>query len=94
MLVTVPLGVLKAGSIAFDPPLPQRKQEAIQRMGFGVAQQGVLSSCRASGVHTIMAQSSHTSCKVPDMLQMMHMHDCLLGTRILMMLCSTASAKG
>jgi lysine-specific histone demethylase 1 len=35
VLVTVPLGVLKAGSIAFQPPLPQRKQEAIERMGFG-----------------------------------------------------------
>ena len=36
MLVTVPLGVLKKGSIEFQPPLPQRKQEAIDRMGFGV----------------------------------------------------------
>ena len=36
VLVTVPLGVLKKGSIAFQPPLPQRKLEAIERMGFGV----------------------------------------------------------
>lgn len=36
MLVTVPLGVLKAGSIKFSPPLPQRKLDSIQRMGFGV----------------------------------------------------------
>lgn len=35
-LVTVPLGVLKAGSISFLPPLPQRKQDAIARMGFGI----------------------------------------------------------
>ena len=28
-LVTVPLGVLKAGSIRFQPPLPPRKQDAI-----------------------------------------------------------------
>lgn len=36
MLVTVPLGVLKHGDIKFDPPLPVRKQEAIQRIGFGL----------------------------------------------------------
>lgn len=34
-IVTVPLGVLKAGTIAFDPPLPADKQTAIERMGFG-----------------------------------------------------------
>lgn len=36
MLVTVPLGVLKESSIKFEPPLPQRKLDSIQRMGFGV----------------------------------------------------------
>lgn len=35
VLVTVPLGVLKAGVIDFDPPLPQRKRDAIARVGFG-----------------------------------------------------------
>ncbi|MEM6382984.1 MAG: FAD-dependent oxidoreductase [Pseudomonadota bacterium] len=35
VLVTVPLGVLKAGKLAFDPPLPANKQQAIQRMGMG-----------------------------------------------------------
>ena len=34
-IVTVPLGVLKAGSVAFDPPLPERHHEAVDRMGFG-----------------------------------------------------------
>lgn len=34
-LVTVPLGVLKAGRIQFQPPLPSWKQDAIQRLGFG-----------------------------------------------------------
>ena len=36
VLVTVPLGVLKHGSIEFSPPLPQRKLEAIKRLGFGL----------------------------------------------------------
>ncbi|CAF3930049.1 unnamed protein product [Adineta steineri] len=36
VLVTVPLGCLKACSIDFTPPLPQWKQEAIDKMGFGL----------------------------------------------------------
>ena len=36
VLVTVPVGVLKKGTIAFEPPLPQVKQDVIQRMGFGL----------------------------------------------------------
>ncbi len=36
VIVTVPLGVLKAGSITFEPPLPTEKQVAIKRMGMGV----------------------------------------------------------
>ena len=35
MLVTVPLGVLKSGRIAFEPPLPQYKQVAIQKVPMG-----------------------------------------------------------
>jgi monoamine oxidase len=35
VVVTVPLGVLKAGSILFDPPLPKEKREAIERIAFG-----------------------------------------------------------
>lgn len=35
VIVTLPLGVLKAGTVAFDPPLPAAKQRAIARLGFG-----------------------------------------------------------
>lgn len=35
VIVTVPLGVLKAESITFDPPLPAAKHDAIERIGFG-----------------------------------------------------------
>jgi polyamine oxidase len=34
-IVTLPLGVLKAGSVVFDPPLPADKASAIQQLGFG-----------------------------------------------------------
>ncbi|KAF5739310.1 lysine-specific histone demethylase 1 1 [Tripterygium wilfordii] len=36
VLCTVPLGVLKKGSIEFVPDLPQRKKDAIQRLGYGL----------------------------------------------------------
>lgn len=35
-LCTVPLGVLKNGSINFVPELPQRKLDGIKRLGFGL----------------------------------------------------------
>jgi lysine-specific histone demethylase 1 len=36
VVVTASLGVLKAGGIAFEPELPERKKEAISRLGFGL----------------------------------------------------------
>lgn len=36
ILCTVPLGVLKNGSIKFVPELPQRKLDSIKRLGFGL----------------------------------------------------------
>ncbi|KAM3287642.1 lysine-specific histone demethylase 1 1 [Capsicum chacoense] len=36
VLCTVPLGVLKKGNIEFVPELPQRKKDAIDRLGFGL----------------------------------------------------------
>ena len=35
VVVTVPLGVLKSGDIAFNPALPKTKQRAIARLGMG-----------------------------------------------------------
>jgi monoamine oxidase len=35
LVLTVPLGVLKAGEPAFDPPLPQEKRTAIESLGMG-----------------------------------------------------------
>jgi monoamine oxidase len=42
VVVTVPLGVLKAGVIDFVPPLPHPKQTAIDRLGVGVLAKLVL----------------------------------------------------
>jgi monoamine oxidase len=35
-IVTLPLGVLKGGRVQFSPPLPKKKQAAIDRLGVGV----------------------------------------------------------
>jgi len=42
LILTVPLGILKKGSITFDPPLPKEKMEAIGRIGFGNYQKTAL----------------------------------------------------
>ncbi|KAI5596801.1 hypothetical protein BDE02_02G025700 [Populus trichocarpa] len=42
VLITVPLGCLKAETIKFSPPLPQWKRSSIQRLGFGVLNKVVL----------------------------------------------------
>lgn len=42
VIVTVPLGVLKAGAIRFDPPLPAAQRAAIDRIGFGRFEKVVL----------------------------------------------------
>ncbi|MFK7804715.1 MAG: flavin monoamine oxidase family protein [Anaerolineae bacterium] len=42
VIVTVPLGVLKAGTITFDPPLPTSKQDVIERIGFGSVEKVVM----------------------------------------------------
>jgi monoamine oxidase len=41
-VVTLPLGVLKSGSVTFDPPLPARKQDAISRLGVGALTKVIL----------------------------------------------------
>ena len=42
VLCTASLGVLKSGSIAFSPPLPETKRAAIGRLGFGCLNKLVL----------------------------------------------------
>lgn len=46
-VVTLPLGVLQSGGIAFSPALPERKQAAIRRLGMGVLDKVALRFPRA-----------------------------------------------
>lgn len=41
-VVTIPLGVLKANSVSFTPPLPTAKRNAIDRLGFGLLNKVIL----------------------------------------------------
>ena len=47
VVVTLPLGVLKRGDVAFDPPLPAAHQGAIARIGNGLLNKIVLAFPRA-----------------------------------------------
>lgn len=42
LVITLPLGVLQAGTVIFDPPLPVSKQAAIDQLGVGVVDKLVL----------------------------------------------------
>ncbi|PSN63477.1 hypothetical protein BS50DRAFT_114215 [Corynespora cassiicola Philippines] len=42
LVITTPLGVLKSGSITFQPPLPDWKQDVVERMGFGLLNKVIL----------------------------------------------------
>jgi monoamine oxidase len=42
VIVTLPLGILKTGTVTFSPPLPQQKQRAIHRLEMGVLNKVVL----------------------------------------------------
>jgi monoamine oxidase len=42
VVVTVPLGILKEGRIAFEPTLPAGHREAIEKLGFGVLEKTCL----------------------------------------------------
>ncbi|KAL7798108.1 Sec1-like protein [Trichoderma ceciliae] len=42
VVCTIPLGVLKQGSVDFQPPLPSEKTDAIGRLGFGILNKVVL----------------------------------------------------
>ena len=45
VIVAVPLGVLKANSISFHPPLPEWKTQAINNLGFGLLNKASFNQC-------------------------------------------------
>lgn len=59
IVMTTPLGVLKSGSITFQPPLPDWKRGVIERMGFGLLNK-VRSDRTIAYVHPLTC-SDHSS---------------------------------
>ena len=75
VIVTVPLGVLKASAVAFEPALPANKLLAIQTIGFGVFEKVALAynevfwSPSASGGFAIADPSEDQWVSMLDMAQ-------------------------
>ena len=58
VVVTVPLAVLKQGTISFTPPLTERKSGAIARMGAGVVEKvGGASGSHDPGGHLLTCRT-------------------------------------
>jgi len=53
VLVTLPLGVLKAGDVTFEPALPESHRRALQRLGMGVLNKTFLRFERAFWPHDV-----------------------------------------
>jgi len=91
-IVTVPLGVLKKGSVSFDPALPPAKTEAIAAVGMGVLNKVLLRFPEAtwSDDHGFIAQISKRAGEFPTFMNL-HKH---LGEPLLMAFCGGDFARG
>ena len=92
-LVTVPLGVLKAGAIYFDEGLPERKRQAIRRLWFGEFEKVALTFAEPfwqEGLHThILHLSQRPALGWPLWLDLQK----LSGVPTLVALCSSRFAR-
>jgi monoamine oxidase len=60
VVITTPLGVLKSGSVTFQPPLPDWKQGVIERMGFGLLNKASLCDIVGTSLADIYRSYSFT----------------------------------
>lgn len=69
VIVTVPLGVLKTGSIRFDPPLSKDRANRINRMGFGAFEKAFLTLDRPVelGAINISVTGTNPWCNLIDL---------------------------
>jgi lysine-specific histone demethylase 1 len=59
VVMTVPLGVLKSDAVDFDPPLPSWKQDAIDRMGFGLLNKVSCEACLLGDIFGLFHRAGH-----------------------------------
>ncbi|QLF70244.1 FAD-dependent oxidoreductase [Peteryoungia desertarenae] len=91
VIVTVPLGVLKAGAIRFDPPLPPRHRAAIEAIGFGNLAKVSVRFERAfwpTDLH-YLGYAGEVRGRFADMLNLMPIH----GEPVLTLMASGAEAS-
>jgi len=91
-IVTVPLGVLKAGAIAFDPALPPAKQAAIDALGFGNFEKIVLRYDEAFWLAAGRTNFVHLSATTPMQFPLFLDLTPYAGTPTLVALCSDGFA--
>lgn len=86
VVVTVPLGVLQAGSVAFDPPLPNDRRAAIHRLGVGRTEKLICRFDQAwwseAGIEHLIQISSDGSPELPLVVGF----DAIAGQPVLMAL--------
>jgi polyamine oxidase len=78
VVVAVPLGVLKRGTIAFGPGLPEAKRAAMSRLGFGTVEKVAMAFDEpfwSDATHThVLYISDHAPMELPYMVDMNRSH--------------------
>jgi monoamine oxidase len=97
VVCTLPLGVLKTGALAFEPPLPMRKQDAIERLGFGALNKVLLVFShpfweKAEGGRDFFGVCAPTAQRRGEAFQFWNLHRCT-GQPMLLALHAGRAAK-
>ena len=68
VVITSSLGALKASELCFDPPLPESKEMAIQRLGFGTVDK--VDGCRFDVGNQLDTSGSKWISWTPEILKL------------------------
>ena len=81
VVCTLPLGVLKHGGVTFDPPIAERKQDAIERLGFGALNKVLLTFAEpfwagVEGTRDFFGVCAPSSSRRGEAFQFWNLHRC------------------